>query len=68
MIEVEQILARLSELQKEWALASCLKPQGSGAFDYGVVCGRVKGLALAQEEITKMLVIDASKEAERERS
>lgn len=67
MIEVERILARISELQSEWALASCLKPQGSSAFDYGVACGRVKGMALVQEEIQKMLVADASEEAERER-
>lgn len=67
MIEVEQILARLAELQSEWAMASLLKPQGSKAFDYGLACGRVKGLALAQEEILKMLVVDASQEDERER-
>lgn len=67
MIEVEQILLRLSQLQVEWAMASTLKPQGTSAFDYGLACGRVKGLALAEEEIKKLLAADASEEDERER-
>lgn len=67
MVEVEYILTRLEELHKEWAVAACLKPQGKEAFDYGMACGRVKGLVLAKEEIERLLAADASEEAERER-
>ena len=67
MVDVERVLARLVQLQAEWAMASALKPQGTGAFDYGVACGRVKGLKLAEEEIKSMITQDASEDAEREK-
>jgi hypothetical protein len=55
MITAELILARLKQLEVEYALAGMRKPQGRDGFEYGFVSGRCKGLIAAYEEVEKMI-------------
>jgi hypothetical protein len=55
MVTLEAIVGRLKQLEVEYAVAGARKPQGRDAFEYGFVSGRVRGLAVAYEEIEKMI-------------
>lgn len=55
MITIEAIVARLKQLEVDYALAGMRKPQNRDVFEYGYVSGRVKGLIVAYEEIEKMI-------------
>lgn len=56
MITIETIVARLKQLEVDYALAGMRKPQGRDAFEYGFAAGRVKGLIVAYEEIERIII------------
>lgn len=55
MISAETILARLKQLEVDYALAGMRKPQGTEAFDYGLAAGTVKGIIKSYEEVEKLI-------------
>jgi hypothetical protein len=55
MITPELVLSKLKQLEVDYALAASRKPQGRDAFEYGLVCGRAKGIIAAYEIVERMI-------------
>lgn len=66
MITPEIVLARLKQLEVDYALAGTRKPQGRDAFEYGIVVGRSKGIIAACELVESLISEHESAEALKE--
>jgi hypothetical protein len=55
VINEQQLVHQLKELSQTFAAESLKKPVDKDAFEYGLVCGTVQGIAKAEELILKLL-------------
>ncbi len=55
------VLAEIKRLQTDWAVSALRQPSGRDAFDYGHAAGVMRGLAMAEEAVEKVLRGDEEK-------
>jgi hypothetical protein len=55
MINEQQLIARLKELSTKTAVEGLQRPVQKDSFEYGTLAGKVQGLLMAEELITKLL-------------
>lgn len=55
MINEQQLIAKLKELSTKTAVEGLQRPVRKDSYEYGELAGKVQGLAMAEELITKLL-------------
>lgn len=66
-INEQQLILKIKELSKTYALEALQKPSAKDSYEYGTHVGVIKGIGLVEELITKLLHGDENKD-EKQRS
>ncbi len=61
----QQLIRKLQELSANYAVEALKRPVNKDSFEYGEHCGVIKGIAMAEELILKLLNGEESSERKR---